>query len=414
MTPRPWLMLIVGMAAQAAGVLVATTPAFLIPVLTTEHGYTLVEAGLLAAAPSLGQVLTLVAWGAATDRWGERRILVLGLLVTAGAAVWAALAQDAGSLGVALVVAGIGGASASAASARVVVGWFPRERRGLVMGIRQMAQPLGVAVGALVVPALVADGSLARPFWVGAAVCLVLAAACAVAVIDPARSAIVAATGEGGNPYRGSLTLVRIHAASALLVVPQFALSTFGLVWLMADQGWSVTAAGALVAASQLLGAFGRIAVGILSDRVGSRLRPLRWVALSGIALLLLTALTGALSWPIAVAVTYVLASCISVADNGLAFTAVAEIAGMRYSGRALGVQNTGQFAMAAIVPPVVGALIGLVGYSWAFALLALTPALAVPLVPREADPPDPAGEAGEFGATDPGADPPVDPQPRR
>jgi hypothetical protein len=84
------------------------------------------------------------------------------------------------------------------------------------------------------------------------------------------------------------------------------------------------------------------------------------------------------------VAVCYVLASCVAVADNGLAFTAVAEIAGAHWSGRALGVQNTGQYLTASLVAPLVGALIGLVGYAAAFALTALTPALAAPLVPRD------------------------------
>src|SRR5690606_32992856 len=112
-----------------------------------------------------------------------------------------------------------------------------------------------------------------------------------------------------------------------------------------------------------------RIAAGALSDRVGSRLRPLRWVALASIPLLLLTAAAGAVHWPVAVAIGYILASCVSVADNGLAFTAVAEIAGAHWSGRALGLQNTGQFAAAAAVVPAAGLLIGVVGYSAAFAL---------------------------------------------
>ena len=47
-----------------------------------------------------------------------------------------------------------------------------------------------------------------------------------------------------------------------------------------------------------------------------------------------------------------VLATVLTVADNGLAFTAVAERAGPFWSGRALGVQNTAQFLTASAVPP--------------------------------------------------------------
>jgi MFS family permease len=70
------------------------------------------------------------------------------------------------------------------------------------------------------------------------------------------------------------------------------------------------------------------------------------------------------------------------VADNGLAFTAVAEIGGPFWGGRAMGAQNTAQFLAAAAVPPVVGVLIGAAGYPIAFAVTAFWPALAVPLMP--------------------------------
>lgn len=378
-------MLGVAVAAQAATSLVTATPAFLIPLLHTERGLTLAEAGLLAAAPNVGVLLTLVLWGAATDRWGERRILVIGLLFTAVAVGAALLARDYLTLGLAFLVVGMGAASASSASGRVVIGWFPAERRGLAMGIRQMSQPLGVAIGAVAVPPLVAGGSLEPALVLGAVFTLVMAVACFAVVVDPSRpERAVDAEGRPANPYRGDSVLVRIHAVSALLVVPQYVLTTFGLVWLISDQGWAPAAAGALVAGAQFLGAFGRIGAGVLSDRVGSRLRPLRWVAIAGIPLLLLTALAGELHIAPLVAVSFVLASCVSVADNGLAFTAVAEIAGAHWSGRALGTQNSGQFLAAAAVSPLVGGLIGLVGYSAAFALVALAPLVAVPLVPRD------------------------------
>jgi MFS family permease len=77
-----------------------------------------------------------------------------------------------------------------------------------------------------------------------------------------------------------------------------------------------------------------------------------------------------------------VLASVSTVADNGLAFTAVAERAGAYWSGRALGLQNTAQFLAASAVPPITGLVIGHFGYAAAFALGALFPVLAAPLVP--------------------------------
>ena len=124
----------------------------------------------------------------------------------------------------------------------------------------------------------------------------------------------------------------------------------------------------------------GRIAVGHLSDVVGSRVRPLRWVAVAAAVTMGLLALTE----PLAVAVVLlVVASTVTVADNGLAFTSVAERAGSYWSGRALGVQNTAQYLTAAAVAPVAGLAITHWGYAATFALSALFPVVALPLVPR-------------------------------
>ena len=165
--------------------------------------------------------------------------------------------------------------------------------------------------------------------------------------------------------------------------MPQFTLSTLGLVWLVSEQRWSPLAAGVLLGASQFVGALGRIGVGMLSDRLGTRLRPLRWVAFAAAATVMAAAgATGTPGSVPIVVIAFLLASCASVADNGLAYTAVAEIAGIHWSGRALGAQNTGQFLAASAVGPGIGALIGLVGYPLAFLAAALAPVLAAPIIP--------------------------------
>ncbi|EOM76235.1 major facilitator transporter [Rhodococcus rhodnii LMG 5362] len=380
-------MLALGMFAQSAQSVFVNGVAFLIPELRDTHGGSLGNIGLLVAAPTVGVLVALVAWGAAADRWGERVVLAAGLTLTALGGLGAALASSVslGLVGVLLFVGGVGAASSNTASGRVVVGWFPADRRGLAMGIRQMSLPLGIAFAALTLPPAGAAHGIGWALAIPAAACGIAALACAVGIVDPPRPAREDAAGAGllDNPYRQTRTLVRIHAASALLVVPQQMVWTFSLVWLLDRRGWDAAAAGLLITVTQIGGALGRMAVGQLSDRMGSRLRPMRGVAVVGclsVAGLALTDLAGS-SWSV---VFLVVASLATVAPNGLAFTAVAETAGPFLSGRALGLQNTGQFAAAALVPPVLGTLIGTVGYPATFALAAVFPALATPLVPDD------------------------------
>jgi len=374
-------MLVAAMVAQVTETAIVSTPLLLIPHLHLDEGLSLVGAGALAAAPTVGTLLTLVAWGAIVDRVGERRSLVSGLalLVTGCAiAVAGARADEVAVLAAGFFVCGIAAGSSNSASGRLVVGWFPAERRGVAMGIRQTGLPLGVGAAALVVPGWVQSRGIVSITVLCLVVALAAKAFIAATVVDPSRE-----TGEHGagsiNPYRGDLRLTRIHAASALLVIPQYVVWTFMLLWLIDRHGWSAGAAGLLYAGSQVLGAAGRIGAGWWSDRVGDRLRPMRLVAMAATAVMLaLAVLDGS---PVAIAVM-VAATVIPVADNGLAFTAVAEIAGPRWSGRAFGIQNTGQYLTAAAVPPVVGLLIQQAGYGWAFAIAATFPLVAVFFVP--------------------------------
>ncbi|MEN0103782.1 MAG: MFS transporter [Curtobacterium sp.] len=381
-TARAWTMLALGVAAQAAGTLVVSAPALLIPYLHAQ-GTSLTLAGLLAAAPTFGMVLTLIAWGAITDRFGERIVIAGGLVLTTLAVVgaWAAAGNPV-LLGLAFLAGGMTSASTNAASGRVVVGWFPKERRGLAMGIRQMSQPLGVTLAAVTVPQLAEAQGIRASLVLPILLCAVLAVSCAIGIANPPRPVrSEAATTVTANPYRTNGFLWRIHAVSILLVVPQFTLSTYGLVWLV-GLGWSTPAAGLLVGASQFVGAIGRILVGVWSDRAGSRVGPLRIVAVSAAVVMAVLALVDATHLAGA-AVFLVIATSVTVADNGLAYTSVAEAAGPFWSGRALGAQNTGQFIAASAVGPGIGALVGALGFAASFGIVAVLPLAALPLVPR-------------------------------
>jgi MFS family permease len=380
-------MLSFGVIAQASSTVFVSAPAFLIPLLHTERGLSLAQAGLLASAPTLGLVITLIGWGALSDRIGERWVIASGLAITAAVAFAAMFATDYVTLGALFLIGGMASASPNAASGRVVIGWFPKERRGLAMGIRQMCQPLGVAVAALTIPQLAAAGGIGLALAVPAVLCAVSAVLCAVGIVDPPRPAKT--TGADAHPqavwkpYRETSLLWRIHGVSMLLVVPQFTVSTFGLVWLVTQLHYTALAAGIVIGVSQFAGAIGRIGIGVLSDRVGSHLVPLRWVSVVAAAVMLLMAGASALgaAWA---AVILIVAAIVTVADNGLAYTSVAEIAGPFWSGRALGTQNTGQFLAASVVGPAVGGLITVLGYPLAFAAVALCPVIAAPLVPRD------------------------------
>jgi sugar phosphate permease len=272
-------------------------------------------------------------------------------------------------------------ASANTAGGSLVSGWFAQDRRGLAMGIRQTAQPLGIALGALLIPAL-SDTSPSAGLLFIAAACTVAAAASALGIIDPPHIPKNAALrSDSVNPYRDNATLMRIHAMAALLMMPQAVTATFMLVWLVRGHGWSMAAAAAAVTFSQLLGALGRMIVGRWSDLIGSRMRPVRLIAMAAAATLFALALVDQSGSGDAISLMMAV-SVVAVLDNGLEATAIAEFAGPAWSGRALGVQNTAQRLMAAAAIPLFGVLISASRYQLAWALCGLFPLFAIFLVP--------------------------------
>lgn len=389
--PRRWAMLAVGTFGQAASAAMVVAPSFLIPQLHRPvseggHGMSLAEAGLVASAAMAGTMCTLVLWGIVVDRRGERFALLTGLSLTAVGGAAATTMGDPWAMAAVLCIAGIGAAATNSASGRVVVGWFPPERRGFAMGIRQTGQPLGVGLAAATVAAIAHAHGTGPALWVPTGAAALATLLVALVVLDPPRPP-APATGSVANPYRTDGFLARVHGASVLLVVPQFLVWTFGLTWLVEDLDWSPGVAGLVIAGTQVAGAAARIGAGWISDRVGSRMRPMRSVAVLASATMVLLGLTAGVAeqsdlLTLLAVLLLVLASAVTVADNGLAFTAVAERAGPFWSGRALGIQNTAQHVAAVAVPPLAGLTITAWSYGAAFALAGLFPLLAVALVP--------------------------------
>ena len=101
----------------------------------------------------------------------------------------------------------------------------------------------------------------------------------------------------------------------------------------------------------QVIGAALRLVAGRWSDRVGTRLGPLRRL---GLALAVASAVVAVLvSAPLVVLVpAIVVAGSLSQSWNGLSFTAAAELAGYARSGAALGLQQA-SLSLSSVITPV-------------------------------------------------------------
>lgn len=338
----------------------------LAPALREEYGLSLREIGVVLAAEWIGLTLSMLPWGFAADRFGERWTLAGGLAACAGFLVAAAFAPSFGWLVASLGLAGVAGGSVQSGSGRAVMGWFAARERGLALGVRQTAVPVGGAIAALAVPLL--ETPRAGLLFVAG---FVLAGALAGALVLRSGSE------EHIEAHDVELTLrdPRLWLAawgSGIYVVAQVAMMGFVVLFLHDAHGYSTGAAAAVFGAGQALAAVLRIAVGRWSDVLGARVRPLRRIGVAvGVALALVAALAGGPGWLLVPAL--VLATGLSMAWNGLAFTIAAELGGRR-SGAAIGFQQTVLSGLGVAAPVGFAAVVAAGSWGLAFALAALFP----------------------------------------
>jgi sugar phosphate permease len=363
------VVLALGMGAQAAFAAVMQGLPAIGPALRSQYGLSLPALGATFGALTLGATLTLVPWGMLTDRLGERRTLAVGMAGLA-VAMWAATRGGAGVLVTALAAGGAFGAVANVASGSAVSRWFRASERGLAMGLRQAAVPLGGALAAVTLPVLAA-GDVGTALVALAVACVAAAAACAAWVRTPAREPVR----RGPGPLRDR-RIWRLAGGSALLITTQIAVVAFVVVYLHDERGFSNPAAGAVLAVISVAGMGGRVAAGRWSDRLVLRLGPLRRIAVATAAAWAIIPFL--LHGPDALVVAaVVVGGTLASSWNGLSFTATAEFATGGRAATAIALQQTALFATAAVVPPLFGVLAQAAGWRVAFWALAAGPALA-------------------------------------
>lgn len=367
-----WVVLAAGTLAQASFCMTSVALPALAPALRDDYALSLRQVGVVLAAVSIGMFVTLLPWGLLADRFDERAVIAVGL---AGAAAGLAAAAQTRSFAAVtgwLILAGALGASVNAASGRAVMAWFPRHELGLALGIRQTAIPIGGAVGAALLPVLASRGGTTLAFRV-------LAAACVGGALV---SGLMRGT-SSGEPQLDHLErplrdrgLWRLAGGTALYLTAQIGITGFVVLFLHEHRHVSTHAAGGLLALINVLAIGTRIASGHVSDRLGTRLLPLRTI---GVACALATAIVAAATdAPLALlAPAFVVAGVLSMSWNALGYAAAAEFAGAGKTGAALGFQQTVLGVMSVVVPPAF-AVVAASSWRAAFAIAAVGPFLGV------------------------------------
>lgn len=392
-----WGLLALVTGAHTLGAVSVLAVAPLAPLLLEDLHLTRAQVGLFLPAIYLGGVVMSLPAGWLTDRFGARLTLAAGQCLTGALVAVAAEARDLPLILACLFVGGLGWAVVNPATGRAILQRFPARERGFAMGIKQTGLTLGGILGSLTLPAIALARGWRAAMTMAAVASLVAAAAglalmprdrthAAAGGIEPARFA------ELGR-FLGNRSLLVLLASGLALGMAQASVLAYLALFARERLGFSVVAAGGLLALVQAGGTGSRLAWGIISDRFfGGRRRPCVIInSVIGGASYLVFASAVALPLPVIGAVA-VVAGAGAFGWVGLFLALAAEVGGHRYAGLLTGVAVAFAWSGVLLGPPLFGALLqatGSYGVPWlVLALLAFGAAIALaaipPLVKRE------------------------------
>jgi MFS family permease len=371
--------LIVAVAAQAAVSIVQFGMPAIEPQIRSHLQIGPAGFGAVFAAIGLGAALVLIPVGILVDRFGARPVLFGGALLNALGYLIAASTADAWVFAGGVFLAGVGSAAVPVAGMSSLIRAFPPEKRGIVLGWRQLAVPMGGTIGSVMLPLLAHRGGVE----------LALLCAGAATTITSAWFAVLS-RGDGGTA--GSLSMEGVLTApgmrpllcvALLYAFPLSAALTY-LVPAARSAGLTAAVAGIAFTVLNLSAAASRLVWGRAADRHGGTRRT-RVLAMSGtlttVAALLAPA---ALSVGPAAAIVVVLGLGFGAFGfNGVLYVTAGELVGADRAARAVGVASTMVFGATSLASPLAGLVAEHLGYDAMWLVAAVSAAGGVMVAAR-------------------------------
>ena len=221
------------------------------------------EIGLVITALSLGYAASLLPFGVATDRFGERRTLTLGLVGLAIGVLGVAIAPAYWLLLVAAFSVGLMYGSATPGTNKAIFDGIEEGRQHRAIGIKQIGPTVGSAIGAVLITGLAGLFFWQSGFLVAAAVGLGVAAAFVLLYRDSERAEATVPDFRGLLSNRSYVVLL---LAGFSIGAAFYTATGYTVLFVNESVGATVATGGLVLASLQIASSVGRIGAGTLAD----------------------------------------------------------------------------------------------------------------------------------------------------
>ncbi|WP_084667564.1 MFS transporter [Bacillus proteolyticus] len=168
-----WIMLTLATVAQASATLITYGVGVLALFWKQKYALSNMQVGLLISAVNIGPLFCMLFVGRLLDRYSERILIGASTVLLGGALLLAHIAREFMGLLFVLLLIGTFYSVSQPGGSKVILKWFPKEMRGLAMGIRQAGIPIGGALAGVTIPLLTLKFSLSYTINVIATICIV-------------------------------------------------------------------------------------------------------------------------------------------------------------------------------------------------------------------------------------------------
>jgi len=386
-----WAVLALIMAAQTMANVGPLGIPSIAPLIREGLGLSVAQAGSFLSAYYIGPVLMSLPAGWLADRWGVRGAMILGQALIAVGLGAVAFAPTFSFIVLILVLAGAGYGVLNPTTTKAGMAWFPPNQRATVVGLKQVGLPFGGALGALVMPPL----ALAFGWRTGVGFAAAVVGLLAVLTWALYRDLPEPESRGTAPPRPGFWTVVAnrdlwlVGVSTLIFAGVQTVFLAFLVLYLHDVVRIDLVVAAKYLVTAQVSGAAGRIVFGLLSDRFFDGRRRIV-LAIAGVgsiacALALSTTAPGSGFWmlaPLAVGI-----GVFGVGWNGVQHTLMAELAGPRAAGTAVGLGLAISSLGVTVCPPLFGVVVerlGGFGAAWLMLAVGMVAALLLLVPVRE------------------------------
>ncbi|MDA1518350.1 MULTISPECIES: MFS transporter [Bacillus cereus group] len=168
-----WVMLIVATIAQTTATLITYGVGVFALFWKEEYALTNMESGLLVSVVNVGPLFCMLFVGRLLDQYNEKILISISSFLLGSSLLLTNIVSRFNGLLFVLLLIGMFYSVSQPGGSKVILKWFPKENRGLAMGIRQAGIPIGGALTGVLIPFLAIQYNVTYAINSMACICII-------------------------------------------------------------------------------------------------------------------------------------------------------------------------------------------------------------------------------------------------